>query len=75
MTAPSKADVAQAVKTVEFSRETHVIWRDYLRDHVGACGGCGRDHAKDVAVSGDQAYHQKAIDEYDQVLDVLRRIA
>ena len=74
MSAPSKQEVTQAVATISFSRETHVIWRDYLRDHASGCKGCGRDHSKDVDVAGDQTYHETAIAEYDQVLDVLRRI-
>lgn len=64
VTTPSEAEVAAATATVEDSRQTHVRWRDWL-----AAG-----HRLEHEAIGDVAHHQAAIDGYDQVLDVLRRV-
>lgn len=66
------ADVKKAIATIEFSRQTHVEWRDYMRGHKDTrdCN-CGKEHP-DVNNLGDSAYHQNCIEEYDNVLEVLR---
>lgn len=52
-----------AIATIEFSRQTHVEWRDWLRAHPDDKRG---------EVTGDADYHEKTITEYDNVLDALR---
>lgn len=66
----SKID--SAIATIEFSRQTHVEWRDYMLGHKDTVNcDCGKDHP-DVKNLGDSTYHQNCIDEYDNVLEVLR---
>ncbi len=53
--------LAQAIATVEFSRQTHVEWAAYLRQHPD----------RQPSAIGDAEYHDRAICEYDNVLAVL----
>lgn len=57
--------LAEAIATVEFSRQTHVEWAAHLRRHA---------EVQPPAV-GDAEYHERAVREYDNVLIVLRRFA
>jgi hypothetical protein len=60
---PSSAEFDVAIATIEDSRYSHVAWRDALKD----------GHELPHELIGDLAHHQKCIEGYDQVLDVLRR--
>ena len=54
--------LTDAISTVEFSRQTHVEWAAYLREHP----------EREPNGIGDAEYHEKAVGEYDNVLAVLR---
>lgn len=56
------ADIAAAITTVEYSRQTHVEWASYLR----------RNPSYEPGAIGDAEYHDGVVREYDNVLAVLR---
>lgn len=55
------SDVRAAIATVQYSRQTHVEWASYLRQHP--------DY--DPGAVGDAEYHERVVREYDNVLSVL----
>jgi hypothetical protein len=57
------SDLDAAIATIEFSRSTHLEWSAWLHAHP-------EDKRADVA--GDAEYHDQAISEYNNVLEVLR---
>ena len=61
MTEPIR-ELAEAIATIEFSRQTHVEWAAHLRQHPEQRPGA----------IGDAEYHERAVAEYDNVLAVLR---
>lgn len=67
MSAPGTGgDLAAAIATITFSRETHQQWHDWLLEHP--------DDERAGAV-GNPEYHAKAIEEYDNVLACLDALA
>lgn len=61
----SAEDKAQAIETIEHSKNTHVEWLE----HLDACPAC-----PDARVAGDKSHQVKAIAGYNQVLNVLREV-
>lgn len=57
-------DVLAAIKTVEFSRQTHVDWADWL----------ARGNKEGSKYLDDEEFHRRAIREYDHVLAVLNDV-
>lgn len=58
-------DVDRAIETIEFSRQTHVEWRDWLNKNP--------NDPRTPAV-GDSKHHQDCIVGYDNVLTILRSL-
>lgn len=58
-------DVYRAIETIEFSRQTHVEWRDWLNKNP--------NDPRTPAV-GDSKHHQDCIVGYDNVLTILRSL-
>ncbi len=63
----SDADVEAALAKIEYSRATHVEWRDHIR----ACGHCQQNPPEHVHQPREQ---ERIITEYDRVLKVLRAV-
>ena len=61
--APCRKCVEKAIRFIECSRTTHVMWLDYYEQH-------GHEYAPRDA--GDVAHQQECIVEYDYVLSLLR---
>lgn len=55
-------ELAAAIATIEYSRQTHVEWAAHLRQNP----------EQPPSAIGDAEYHEKAVREYDNVLAVLR---
>lgn len=70
------AEVDEAIRVVEHSRNTHQQWLDWLALKVVRCGteGCDRDHSTDAEIAGDERHHQDAIVGYNKVLAVLAEL-
>ena len=66
--APRLEDIARAIATIEDSRQTHVEWIDYLARH-------GDDLRPHEEIAGDAGHHREAVEQYEQVLSVLRASA
>lgn len=65
MDKPSRAAINRAIKTVEFSRRTHLRWLAFYRKYP-------RERRKYLTTAGGILHHRKAVKAYDQVLFVLR---
>ena len=63
----SEGEVATALKIIEDSRRTHVEWVDYLSKF-------GADLRPHEEIAGDAAHHREAVEKYDRVLALLRRL-
>lgn len=61
------SEVAAVIEIIEDSQATHVEWIEYLAKH-------GDDLRPHEEIAGDEAHHREAIDNYDRVLAVLRRL-
>jgi len=61
-------DIARAIATIEDSRQTHVEWIDYLAKH-------GDDLRPHEEIAGDAGHHRETVEQYEQVLSVLRASA
>ena len=59
----------QAIDRVEESRDTHVQYLAFYRDHAHVDSHLLQNHRN---IAGDEAHHQRAISGYDVVLEVLR---
>lgn len=66
--APRLEDIARAIATIEDSRQTHVEWIDYLARH-------GDDLRPHEEIAGDAGHHRETVEQYEQVLSVLRASA
>lgn len=72
VSAPTRAEIEQAIATIEHSRGTHVEWAAFVRDFPDEAAKPSPRAVADVA--GDLKHHEDCIDGYDHVLAVLRRI-
>lgn len=63
--APPVGALRQAIATIEDSRQTHVEWIEYLAKY-------GNDLRPHEEIAGDTAHHREAVEQYEQVLSVLR---
>lgn len=68
MTAPTRAEVEQAIARIEKSRLSHVQWANFFERWP-------EEEAKYEDTVGSRERNLRVTAEYDQVLDVLRRIA
>lgn len=67
MAAPTQAEVEQAIARIEKSRLSHVQWVEYFEHWPD-------EEAKYGDTVGSRERNLRVTAEYDQVLDVLRRV-
>lgn len=67
---PTRGEIDTAIRSIEHSRQTHVDWAHYARLHPD----WAKARAPRSESAGDVEHHDKCIREYDQVLDVLKRV-
>lgn len=55
-----------AIADAEAMRETHIKWRDHIRE----CAGC-QGSPEFLQAVGDESHHEECIDQYDRIIRVL----